>query len=142
MSMTCYVDPNRSQRIMNEEIVFTQSAVCIKDPSTETKVDHLELQITTHKVRLHHAVNKAFNFEFHYDKIGGHKSEARGFFSKMVYKLTLTYQGKNYDIKLMDRGNFERPVKEFEQAYKQKSKWEVKRFETTQTGNNILSRLR
>ena len=139
--MTCWIDPNLSQKIVNEETVYTQTAMCIKETCSETKVDHLELQITTHRIRLYHAINKVFNFEMHYEKIANFETAKRGFFTKMTYKLCISYGGKTYDVKLMDRGNFEKPAQEFEQAYKMKQRWEVKRLAPTGMQNSALSRI-
>lgn len=141
--MACYVDPKNSAKLLNEEVFFNQTSICIKEAATETKVDHLEIQITSHKMWLFHGINKVFNFEFQYDKIQNFKIEKRGMFSKMIYKIGITYGGKEYGVKLMDRGNFESAAQKFEQAFKNKTVWNVKRYQPIMNNTSgFLSRYR
>ena len=87
------------------------------------KIDHLDLQVTTHRLRLFHPINGVFNFEFDYEQVQGVHVERRGFISKTTYKLTLTYRNQKYGVKHMDRGDFNDAVVAFEAAYANKARW-------------------
>ena len=138
--MPCHVDPNLSLKILNEDVLHKETASCFKESESQLKIDHLELQITSHRIRLFHPINTVFNFEFMYEKVRNFQIVKRGIFSKMVYKVSFEYNGNNYGIKLMSRDNFERAANYISSALNDRSRWEQVRFVSSTRGTtNVLT---
>ena len=66
-----YVNPQMSINLLGETDVFSEpNGWCFSYEDTDTKIDHLSIKLTTHRLVLFHPTNRQiFNFEWFLDQI-------------------------------------------------------------------------
>lgn len=70
-----FIRPELTLNIMGEKDVYnTESGWTFSHEDTHTKIDHLCIRMTSHRIILFHPTKKdIFNYEFHYEDIGSYK---------------------------------------------------------------------
>ena len=87
-NIPAYIRPEMSLNIMGEkDVLSSQSGWTFSYMDTNTKIEHLSLKLTSHRLVLYHPTNKEnFNFEYHFENIKNYQIDVKIFkyFSNFV----------------------------------------------------------